>query len=235
MLPAARGSCIVTGGVMQVRMPETRAAAVGAHRGIAADSSRWVVTIGLFLSVGGAHTIVVAPKPPERVATEKIPIDVGLHLTDELKNYRVSGFRMGDKWNYENLGRASTTQFTVGLGQVFRTVEIVDARPPFAKPKPRTFHAVIEPAIDRFEFDIPLTKLQVFPARIQYRITVYDLSGKLLFARSVEGIGDTKGGADGHDLSVNPVKSAAKAIEDGARKALELLSTSEEIKGLLKP
>ncbi len=188
----------------------------------------------LLLFVGCAHSIVVAPKPSELTSIEKLPIDVGLYLTNDFKSYKVSEFRKGDKWNYDNLGEASATQFRLGLGQIFRTVELVDERPPFTKPKPRLYQAVIEPAIEKFDFEIPLTKFQVYPAKIHYKITVYDMGGQVVLTRSVEGVGDLKG-SPGFDFAENPSKAASKAVEDGATKALETLMKSAEIRALLRP
>ena len=185
----------------------------------------------LVVSIGCAHSIVVAPKPPESKTTEKLPIDVGLYLSEGFKHYKVSEFRKGDKWNYDSLGEASATQFRLGLGQVFRLVELVDERPPFTKQPSKTFQAVIEPAIERFDFEIPLTKFEVYPARIQYNVTIYDMTGKVVLRRTVEGVGDFKGGP-GFDFAENPSKAASKAVEDGANRALDALLGSEEVKAL---
>jgi len=201
-------------------------------------TGRRLVLMGLFLSftlifTGCAHTVLVAPKPLEKGNIEKIPIDVGLYITEEFKNYKVSEDRKGDKWNYTNLGEASSVQIRLGLGQIFRTVEIVDEKPPFSRPKVITLQAVIEPAIYKFMFDIPFTKFQVYPAMIGYKITFYDMSGKVLFTKMVDGIGDTKG-QPGFDFAENPSKSATKAVEEGVNKALDAILASDEIKALVK-
>jgi hypothetical protein len=59
------------------------------------------------------------------------------------------------------------------------------------------------------------------------------MSGKVILTKSIDGIGDTKG-SPGFDFTENPSKSASKAIENGANKALESILASEEIKMLLK-
>jgi hypothetical protein len=192
-----------------------------------------IVGAAVVLSVGCAHSIVVAPKPPEKTGAETMPLDVGLYLSSEFKSYKVSEFRKGDKWNYDNLGEVSAAQFRLGLGQIFRKVELVDERPPFKNDSARVLHAVIEPAIDKFDFEIPITKFQVYPARIHYKVTVYDLAGKVLFIRTVEGVGDFKG-SPGFDFTENPSKAASKAVEDGAGKAFDALMSSDEVKALLK-
>jgi hypothetical protein len=190
--------------------------------------------IGSTLLFGvGCHNIRVSPKPPEKVLAEKIPLDIGLYMSDEFKNYKVSENRLGDQWNYTNLGEASAAQVRLGLGLIFRTVEIIDEKPPFSKPKTITLHAVIEPMIYKFLFDIPFTKFQVYPAMIGYKITFYDMSGKVLFTKMVDGIGDTRG-RPGFDFSENPTIAATKAVEQGVNNPLDAILASDEIKALVK-
>jgi hypothetical protein len=186
----------------------------------------------LFYGIG-CHNIRVSPKPPEKMLSEKIPLDIGLYLSEEFKNYKVSEYRWGDKWNYTNLGEASATQFRLGFNQIFRIVEIVDEKPPFSRPKTIKLHAVIEPMIYKFFFDIPFTKFQVYPAMIGYKITMYDMNGKVLFTKMVDGIGDTRG-RPGFDFSENPAKAATKAVEEGVNKALDAILASDEVKLLVK-
>jgi hypothetical protein len=180
---------------------------------------------------GCAHTVPVAPRPPEKVYAEKIPLDAGLYFTDDFKKYKVSEYRKGDKWNFTNLGESSATQFQVGLSQIFRSVEMVDKRPPFPEPKPINIQVVVEPAIEKYEFDIPITKFQTYPARIRYRIAVFDMDGSKICEKSVEGIGDVKGQA-GFDFTENPSKAASRAVEDGVSKSLDAILGAEELKKL---
>jgi hypothetical protein len=84
-------------------------------------------------------------------------------------------------------------------------VGFVNEKHPFSKPKPIMFHAVIEPMIYKFIFSIPITKLQVFPAMIGYKITLFDMIGKILFTKVVDGIGDTRGHPD-FNYSKNPTR-----------------------------
>ncbi len=180
---------------------------------------------------GCAHTVLVAARPPEKAYTEKIPLDAGLYFTEDFKKYKVSEYRKGDKWNYTNLGESSATTFQIGLSQIIRSVKLVDKRPPFVEPKPINIQIVLEPAIEKFEFDIPFTKFQTYPARIRYNITIFDIDGNKICARSVEGIGDIKG-QPGLDFSENPSKAASRAVEDGVNKSLEAILGAEELKKL---
>jgi hypothetical protein len=192
------------------------------------------ILMGLIFLFGvGCHNIRVLPKPPEKPGIEKIPLDVGLYISDEFKNYKVSENRWGDQWTYANLGEASAAQFRLGLGLILRTVELVDEKPPFSKPKSVSLYAVIEPMIYKFIFDIPITKFQIYPAMIGYKITVYDINGKILLTKMVDGIGDTRG-HPGFSFSENPTIAATKAVEDGISKALDSILASDEIKTLAK-
>ncbi len=185
----------------------------------------------MVLFTGCSHKIVVAPNPPGQIATEKSPLDIGLYISESFNNYQVSENKSGDIWNYTNLGKASATQFHLALSTAFHSVEIVDSKPPFQTGKDITVHAVVEPAIDKFSFDIPFTKFQIYPARIHYKIIVYDIDGNIIMEETVEGIGDTRG-HPGFDFADNPSSSASKAVEDGVKKAIEIILNSGTIQNL---
>jgi len=189
--------------------------------------------LAIALSSGCAHTVLVAPNPPAQITAGRSALDVGLYISEELKNYQVSEKKWGDKWNYPNLGQASATQFLLALGMTFHSVEFVDSKPPFSSGKDITVHAVVEPTIEKFVFDIPLTKFQVYPARVHYKIIVYDVAGNIILEEAVEGIGDTKGHA-GFDFAENPSSSASKAVEDGVQKAMKVIVNSKKIQKLKK-
>lgn len=193
-------------------------------------SKRCIILIGLLLFAaavfsGCSHKVLVAPEPPRKMTPVIIPLDVGLYITEDFKNFKVSEKKWGDTWNYPNLGQASAAQFQLALSKTFQTVKLVDGKPPFPSEKSITVHAVVEPAIERFDFDIPFTKFQVYPARINYRITAYGGNGNIILKETVEGIGDTKGHA-GFDFSENPSTSASKAVQDGVQKAMKVILNS---------
>ena len=197
---------------------------------------RNAVLITLFLlviafSFGCSHNVMVAPERPMQITTEKYPLDVGLYISEELKNYQVSESKWGDKWNYTNLGQASATQFQLALGNTFHSVELVDSKPPFPSGKDIIIHAVVEPEIEKFDFDIPFTKFQVYPARVHYKVIVYDINGNIIMEETVEGIGDTKGHA-GFDFTENPSASASKAVEVGVQEAIKRIVNEKKIQEL---
>ena len=182
---------------------------------------------------GCAHTVPVRTNPPLPTIDDKIPLNMGLYVSEELRNYKVSEYKMGDQWNYTNLGMASASQFKLYLNQRFFSVEVVNQKPPFLDENKTNLHAVLEPLIDQFDFDIPFTKFQVYPAKIRYMIKVYDVKGNIILKEEVEGIGDTQG-HPGYDFTTNPSKSASKAVEDGVQKAVEKMVSSDKLMRLLE-
>ena len=189
-----------------------------------------IVVLLVIFSMGCTHTIIVVPKNPQEAVEEKLPIDIGLYISDEFRNYRISQPRLGDTWNYTNLGEVSSVQFRLGLERIFRIVEMVEEKPPFTKPRKTVLCAAVEPTIDMFYFDIPPMNVQIYPARIYYSITVYDMKGRVKLTKCIEGIGDTRG-TQGFSFTRNPSISASRAIEDGVNKALDAILTSLEVKG----
>ncbi len=100
------------------------------------------------------------------------------------------------------------------------------------KKEAKGLDVVIELQIDKFYFYNPPFNWQVWRASITYKITLYDSNWNVLFTRFIEGIGDTKG----HfwvPVSENASNAASKAIEEGVKKAIDIILTSEEIKTLL--
>jgi hypothetical protein len=178
-----------------------------------------------------SHNVLVAPAPPQQINAPKSPLNVGLYITDQFKNFQISESRKGDTWIYPNLGQASADQLQLALQKVFSSVEVVSSKPPVKSNKDITIHAVIEPAIEKFDFNIPMTKFQVYPATITYKITVYDKVGKIILTKTIAGVGDTKG-SPGFDFAANPARSASKAVTEGVKNAVEVIANSNEVKKL---
>lgn len=187
----------------------------------------------LILLSGCSHKVMVSPERPESISNDEVPIDVGLYISNEIENYKVSEWKKGDKWNYPNLGQASATQFQLALSKAFNSVELIDSKENFIRQKNITIHALVVPSINEFNFDIPLTKFQVYPARIYYKIKVYNTNGDIIIEEMVEGVGDTKG-EPGFDFEKNPSAAASKAVEDGVRKSISIIINSKKIQNLYK-
>jgi hypothetical protein len=185
----------------------------------------------LLLATGCAHVVNVVPSPAAIAPAEKVQADVALVLSDELKRYQHSESRMGDTWNYNNLGQASAEHFRNGLESRFRKVTVVNARPSGAAAAP--YAMVVEPRIVGFTFDIPMLKFQVYPASIRYSVAAFAPNGAEVYRKDTSGVGDLAG-SPGFDFAANPSKSASRAVEEGVRLSLDELLAAPPVSSLLK-
>jgi len=182
--------------------------------------------------------VTVTPTLMEKTYPDKKPVNIGLYLTEEFKNYRVtdSTKTLGTTYDFWNLGSESAGMFEVGLSQIFEKVVVVDQKPPFSKAQPVPLRAVVEPKIEGFDFKVPAIVVQPWSTKIQYRILVYDPEGKVIWHRSMTGVGKVPGSYTRtmEELGTNPAKPTTAAIIDATDKLIEAILTSEEMKGLLK-
>ena len=180
----------------------------------------------MFSFMGGcAHQVPATPRSGAiAVPANKAPLNVGVYFSDAFMNYQHSESKWGDGWNFTNLGQASANQFRDALGKNYVTVVKLNGRPSKAESDAKALDFMIAPEIQSYSFDIPLTKFQVYPATITYKIDVYEGDG-LSTTAVVSGIGDMAG-SPGFDFSANPSNSASKAIEDGVNKAMTAISNT---------
>lgn len=190
---------------------------------------------GLLLAAatGCSHMIPVVPNSSAVASGPKIQADVGLILSDELKRYTVNESRMGDSWNYANLGQASAEQFRNYLESRFRKVTVVAENSSPATWSSQGLTAVFDPRIQGFTFDIPLLKFQTYPATIRYSLSVYSPgSRQVVYKANVSGIGDTAG-SPGFDFATNPSRSASRAVEEGVKESVENVLANPAVKSLI--
>ena len=182
--------------------------------------------------------VTVTPSLIEKTYPDKMPVNIGLYLSDEFKNYRVtdSTKTLGTTYDFWNLGSESAGMFQVGLSQIFEKVVTVDQKPPFSKVQPVPLRAVVEPKIEGFEFKVPVIVVQPWSTKIQYKILVYNMEGKVVWQKSITGVGEVPGSYTRtlEELGTNPAKPTTAAIIDATDKLIEAILGSEEIKGLLK-
>ena len=180
--------------------------------------------------------VTVTPALIEKTYPEKMPVQVGLYLTEEFKNYRFtdSTKTLGTTYDFWNLGSESSGMFEVGLSQIFQKVIVVDQKPPFSKAQPVPLRAVVEPKIEGLDFKVPAIVVQNWSTKIQYKILVYDLEGKVIWEKALTGVGEVPGSYTRtmEELGTNPAKPATAAIIDATDKLIEAILASEEMKGL---
>ena len=182
--------------------------------------------------------VTVTPTLIDKTYPDKMPVQVGLHLTEEFKNYRFtdSTKTLMTTYDFWNVGSESSGMFEVGLSQIFQKVVVVDEKPPFSKTNPGPLRAVVEPAIEGLDFKVPAIVVQPWSTKIRYKVLVYNPEGKIVWEKSITGVGEVPGSytRTTEELGTNPAKPATAAIIDATDKLIEAILASEEIKGLIR-
>jgi hypothetical protein len=182
--------------------------------------------------------VTVTPTLIDKTYPDKMPVNIGLYLSDDFKNYRYtdSTKTLGTTYDFWNLGSESAGIFEVGLSQIFEKVVVVDQRPPFSQAQPVPLRAVVEPKIEGVDFKVPAIVVQPWSMKIQYKILAYNPEGKLIGEKSIAGVGEAPGSYTRtmEELGTNPAKPATAAIIDAADKLIQAILASEEMKGLTK-
>jgi len=182
--------------------------------------------------------VTAAPMPPEREFPDKLPYALGLYLTDEFRNYRVtdSSKTLGTTYDFWNLGMESAGMLEAGLARVFQKLVLLEEKPPFSGTPAVPVAAVVEPAFEGFEFSVPALVFQTWSTKVSYRVRVYDPQGRVVWEHSATGVGNTPGSYTRtlEELGSNPSRSASQAIANGTDRVIEAILGSGELKSLLK-
>jgi hypothetical protein len=180
--------------------------------------------------------VTVTPALIDKTYPDKRPVNIGLYLSDEFKNFRYtdSTKTLGTTYDFWNVGSESGGMFEVGLSQIFQRVVAVDRKPPFPVTPPVPLHAVVEPRIEGLAFKVPAVVVQNWSAQIQYRFVVYSPEGKVIWQKEITGVGEVPGHYTRtlEELGTNPARPATAAIIDAADKLIEAVLASEEMKDL---
>jgi hypothetical protein len=183
--------------------------------------------------------VTVTPTLIDKTYPDKMPVNIGLFVSEEFKNYRYtdSTKTLGTTYDFWNLGSESAGIFEVGLSQVFEKVIVVKERPPFSQVQPVALRAVVEPKIEGLDFEVPAIVVQLWSTKIRYKVLVYNPEGKIIWEKSITGVGEVPGSYTRtlEELGANPAKPTTAAIIDGADKFIQAVLGSEEMKkGLFK-
>ncbi len=78
--------------------------------------------------------------------------------------------------------------------------------------------------------------VQPWSTKIQYKVPVYNPEGKVIWEKSISGVGEVPGSYTRtlEELGTNPAKPTTAAVIEAADKLIETILTSEEMKGLGK-
>jgi hypothetical protein len=172
------------------------------------------------LKMPAAPTIELEPSDGEVPR----PLSVGLFVPDDVKDeifvVKTSPF---DRIKYP-IGGYTVDVFATNLPQVFSKVIEVGG------PKAAGVDLVIEVDIVRFEATIPHPAYNPYTATAVYKITVRNSSGETLLVQTVTGDGQTsKGMMSGFKAKRLAAESAARAMAEAAKQALEALADAPEL------
>ena len=122
---------------------------------------------------------------------EPLPLRMGLHLPGELRDYTHKETIPGHStWSFE-LGAANQSLFEPLFSAMFRDVVLTDSRTPGNGNG--AFDGVLEPHLERFEFDMPRGRDTRFAeVWLQYRVHLYSPDGRLLADWPVTGYGKSR-------------------------------------------
>jgi len=183
----------------------------------------------LVIAAAAPATTLKLPSAPEMTLETNgvslpLPLTAGLFLSDEVRSaihvVKTSPF---DRIKYP-IGDYTVDVFGRNLPLVFaEVVEVNDA-------KMTDVDLVVEVAIARFEAVIPHPASNPYTATAAYRITVRNADGETVLVQTVTGDGQTsKGMMSGFKAKQLAGESAARAMADAARQALEALADEPEL------
>ena len=179
----------------------------------------WLICV-LLLQGCTTSVVVVGTVPTPLVA--RIPARIGVYYSDEYKHFRhQEAIRDSGTWNID-LGAQNLSFARNLLGSMFQSVEEVH-EPPLTTEEMTDLDGIIIPYIKEYGFLTPsVSVLKFYSASIEYRIVMFDKTGKKIGDWNIVGYGKSEGGLFGSDEAVN--EATVLAIRDGgARLAIELI------------
>ena len=160
---------------------------------------------------GGAQVTVKNPTIPEPLI-DKLPLKVGARYPENFDHYIHEELVVGkEKWSID-LGAANKLLFSQLFSSMFTDFQVVDAA---ADPNELGLDALIEPAIDAFEFSVPKqSQTEEFAVWIRYRIKIYDGDGNQIANWPISAYGKSQTTTFGGDEALR--RAAVLAMRDAA-------------------
>jgi hypothetical protein len=145
---------------------------------------------------GGSQVIVESAFPTPLI--EPLPVSMGVVIPDELYNYiHTEDIPDQTLWTIA-LGDANVAMLEPIFKVMFRETRDVDAVP--LPGGDAGLDGVIEPTVEKFEFDVPIGERDEFvEVWIQYQITVYEPDGATVLQWPVAGYGKAELSRDKED------------------------------------
>lgn len=183
---------------------------------------RAMTVIALLCAVQGCTTSVVVEGSVPTPLVTKIPARVGVHFSEEFRNYRYQeSIRESGAWSID-LGSQNLSFYRNLLNSLFDSVREV-SEPPLTAEEMAQLDGVFIPRIEKYGFLTPsISGLKFYSASIEYRVALYDKAGNKVGDWNIIGYGKSEGGMFTGDDAIN--EATVLAIRDGgARIAIELI------------
>jgi len=155
-----------------------------------------VVAVACLAGCGGSQVIVESTFPKPLV--EPLPVSMGVIIPDELYNFiYTEDIPDQSLWTIA-LGDANVAMLAPLFEGMFEQTRDIDSLALAANDS--TLDGVIEPKLEKFEFDVPQGERDKFvEVWLQYAITVYDPSGATIIEWPVSGYGKSELARDAED------------------------------------
>jgi len=148
-----------------------------------------VATAAFLAGCGGSEVIVEATFP--RPLVEQLPVNMGVVIPDELYNFiYTEDIPDQSLWTIA-LGDANVAMLEPLFNGMFRQTKDIDSLALAASDT--TLDGVIEPKLEKFEFDVPQGERDKFvEVWLQYEIAVYEPGGATVIEWPVSGYGKSE-------------------------------------------
>ena len=192
-----------------------------------------LLLLGAMASLGlGCTTTLHIDTAVPRPVIEPLPLNVGVHYEESLRDYDFDGEAQDDESNWDiELGPAHVRLFKQLFGSQFRKVTQVQDLHSIAD---RThIDVVVEPAIEEYTLRTPWgTGTDFYEVTIRYSLSFYSPDGELIGRWPFEGHGRTRSSLFSNDESVE--KATVAAMRDAATVLILDLRDKPVVKGLLQ-
>ncbi|MBO6555201.1 MAG: hypothetical protein JJ957_01775 [Pseudomonadales bacterium] len=183
---------------------------------------RKFLVLMMILVVPACTTNVVVEGTVPSPLVVKIPARVGVYYSEDFRNFRYQeAIRDAGTWNID-LGAQNLSFFRNLTSALFTSVQEV-REPPLTTEEMRDLDGIMIPYIEKYGFLTPsISGLKFYSASIEYRIVLYNKTGKKIGDWNIVGYGKSEGGMFTGDEAIN--EATVLAIRDGgARIAIELI------------
>jgi hypothetical protein len=155
------------------------------------------VAVGACLVGCGSSEVIVESTFPTPLI-EPLPVKMGVIIPDELYNFiHTEDIPDQSLWTIA-LGDANVAMLEPLFKRMFRETTDIDAVP--VPGGDSSLDGVIEPKLDKFEFDVPIGERDEFvEVWMQYRINVYEPDGATVLQWDVAGYGKSELDKDQED------------------------------------